>query len=749
MKNKKYHFNHKDLEENIHFINEQNFTNISRNNHQYSKKHNFSLPNHDATLRNQYNILSSEQSTLLSSDDILINNNGISDINHCNCLCHEIDQNIISQIMKNAKFQSSSIKNNLFYSCPNGPHIHWISYKSISNDKKYDNRLSRSVDDIKIDYLAEKYRGLSQKYITIRQQLKTIIFDESERNNYIQQLESILSTTSNKQYNNNDNNTKGNFGNENYSYKNFINDDNKANLEFIYNNKKGYTLLEKTKKILNYSSYINDYNNNSLKDNLSLLNKSNIYNSYYFQKNCNNNNKNNNKKKNLRYSNKFKNYIQIYKYNDNPKYKYNESNNKSDIIKNRRKVINNNKNLSKKNKNNYSIYNSIPLNEKKDSINNFSKIKNDGLSFKDKINKNINSIDDDKVKNSLGNNKYKYLKNNVEEENNTFNSNGDLNNISKEVLKNNCKKNNPEIQIIINSKEMNKNNYIAPNKSNSENNNIEEQIYYKNRNIIENTENTANIKIENKNYIKGIGYNLKNNINNYNIFNDDINNKEVDYNNIVENEKESEYINNNKIKNYEFKNKSHESPINKSLYLGSNKKGETIGRNKIIKESKSIIKNNNNIIIDNNKKEGKINNYHISNDNLLLSEHKREEINDSNIIEKDNANNNNNENGGYKIDNFINKIIKTNNNKKNRNYTPIKYLKYDSTHNIFEFVNNDNKGIKEKKINSKDKDKNYFEYRFFNISKFKINGNDKSDEILNNNIYIKVNKNTKEKNNNI
>ena len=65
---------------------------------------------------------------------------------------------------------------------------------------------------------------------------------------------------------------------------------------------------------------------------------------------------------------------------------------------------------------------------------------------------------------------------------------------------------------------MNKNNYIAPNKSNSENNNIEEQIYYKNRNFIENTENTANIKIENKNYIKDIGYNIKNNINNYIMF---------------------------------------------------------------------------------------------------------------------------------------------------------------------------------------------------------------------------------------
>ena len=744
MKNKKYHFNNKDLEENIHFINEQNFTNISRNNHQYSKKHNFSLPNRDTMLRNQYNILSSEQSTLLSSDDLLINNNRISDINHCNCLCHEIDQKIISKIVKNTKFQSSSIKNNLFYSCPNGPHIHWISYKSIRNDKKYDNRLSRSVGDIKIDYLAEKYRGLNQKYITIRQQLKTIIFNENERNNYIQQLENILSTISNNQYNNNDNNTKGNFGNENCSYRNFIDDDNKTNHEYFYNNKKGYSLLEKTKKVLNYSPYINEYNNNSLKDNLSLLNKSNIYSCYYFQKNCSDNDENNNKKKNLRYSKKFNNYIKIYKYNDNSKYKYNEYNNKRDIIKYRRKDMNNNKNLSKKNKNNYSIDNFIPLNEKKDSINIFSKIKNDGLSFKDKINKN--SIDGNKVNNSLGNNKYKYPNNNVEEENNTINSNRDLNNISKEDLKNNCKKNNSEIPIIINSKEMNKNNYITPNKSNSEINNKEEQIYYKNRNIIENTENTSSIKIENKNYIKDNCYNLKNNINNDNIFIDEINNKEFDYNNILENEKESEYINNNKIKNYEYKNEKDESLTNKSIYLESNKKNESIGRNKFIKESKSIIKDNNNII-DNNKKEGKINNYHISNDILLLRGHKSEDINDINIIEKDNANNNINENGGHKIDNFINNNININNNKKNRNYTPVKYLKYDSDHNIFEFVVNDNKCIKEKKVNSKDKDKNYFDCRFYNISK-KI-ANDKSDEILNNNKYIKINKNTKEKNNNI
>ena len=568
MKNKKYHFNHKDLKENIHFINEQNFTNISRNHHQYSKKHNFSLPNHYTTLRNQYNILSSEQSTLLLSDDLLINDNRISDINHCNCLCHDIDQKIIPKILKNTKFQSSSIKNNLLDSCSNGPHIHWISYKSIRNDKKYDNRLSRSVGDIKIDYLAEKYRGLSQKYFTISQQLKTIIFDENERNNYIQQLENVLSKTSNNQYNNNDNynNTKGNFGNENYRYKNFINDDNKTNHVYLYNNKKDYTLLEKTKNILNYSSYIIDYNNNFLKDNLSLLNKSNIYSSNYYQKNCNNNNKNSNKKKNLRYSNKYNNYMQIYKYNDNHKYKDNEYEKKSDIIKHGIKDINNN-NLSKKNKNNYSIDNSIPLNEKIDSINNFSKIKNDGLSFKDKINKNINSIDGNEINNSLGNNKYKYPKNNLDEEKKTFNSNRDLINISKEDSKNDCKNNNSEIPIIINSKEINKNNYITQNKSNSINNNIEEQIYYKKRNIIENIENNTSIKIENKKYIKNSGYNLKNNINNDKIFNDGINNKEVDYNNIVKNEKDSDNINNNKIENYEYKNKSHEPSTNKFIHI--------------------------------------------------------------------------------------------------------------------------------------------------------------------------------------
>ena len=177
--------------------------------------------------------------------------------------------------------------------------------------------------------------------------------------------------------------------------------------------------MEKTKNILNYSSYIIDYNNNFLKDNLSLLNKSNIYSSNYYQKNCNNNNKNSNKKKNLRYSNKYNNYMQIYKYNDNHKYKDNEYEKKSDIIKHGIKDINNN-NLSKKNKNNYSIDNSIPLNEKIDSINNFSKIKNDGLSFKDKINKNINSIDGNEIKNSLGNNKYKYPKNNLDEEKKNF-----------------------------------------------------------------------------------------------------------------------------------------------------------------------------------------------------------------------------------------------------------------------------------------------------------------------------------------
>ena len=65
MKNKKYHFNHKDLGNNIHLINKQSFSNISRNHHQYQKKyiHNYPFSNNNLKLRSQKNIISSEQST--------------------------------------------------------------------------------------------------------------------------------------------------------------------------------------------------------------------------------------------------------------------------------------------------------------------------------------------------------------------------------------------------------------------------------------------------------------------------------------------------------------------------------------------------------------------------------------------------------------------------------------------------------------------------------------------------------------
>ena len=89
MKNKKYHFNHKDLENNIHLINEQSFPGVSRNGRQYSKKyiHNYPFSNNSLILRNQNNLIlndPNDQSTLLSSKDYHIKNKSISDINNIN-----------------------------------------------------------------------------------------------------------------------------------------------------------------------------------------------------------------------------------------------------------------------------------------------------------------------------------------------------------------------------------------------------------------------------------------------------------------------------------------------------------------------------------------------------------------------------------------------------------------------------------------------------------------------------------------
>ena len=102
MKNEKYHFNSKDLENNIHLINEQSFSNISRNHHQYQKKyiHNYPFSNNYLNVRNQKNLNSSDQSTLLSSKDYHKKNKIISDLNNCICSCHEIDKKLINNILK-------------------------------------------------------------------------------------------------------------------------------------------------------------------------------------------------------------------------------------------------------------------------------------------------------------------------------------------------------------------------------------------------------------------------------------------------------------------------------------------------------------------------------------------------------------------------------------------------------------------------------------------------------------------------
>ena len=401
MKNKRHYFNHRDIGENNHFNNYQKYSNLSRNYDQYLKKHNhnFSLPNRKNIGRNPNIFLSNELSTLLTSDDFFLKNNSSSNINNCNCYCHEIDKKLIENILKDTKICFNNINDNLFESCPNYPHIHWISNTNISLKKKYGNRLNRSADNVNNDFLAEKYMRFNKEFNEIKKQLENLELEEKERNNYIEELENKLflnprneynridsymnkyNINYDKKYNSNYNNNyyypnpKENYDNQNYRYRNLNNDDTKLN-EDDYYDPYDSNLIEKTKKILNYSSYINDNNNNNFnRDNLSYLNKSDIYNKNYIPINYKFN-KNKYNKNNLRYDILYDNFtpnIQTYKYNNNET--DNDKHNKSNIISNKNKYWNNNKNSSKKNKNNYSLDNSIPINDN-DNINNFYKIKN-------------------------------------------------------------------------------------------------------------------------------------------------------------------------------------------------------------------------------------------------------------------------------------------------------------------------------------------------------------------------------------
>ena len=95
MRNKKCHFNHKNLFENNYLINDQSFLMNYSNN--FNK---LILPNPNSIFKNWNNIISNEQSTFLSSEDCFIKNRNISKINNCKCFCHKIDRRVIKKLIK-------------------------------------------------------------------------------------------------------------------------------------------------------------------------------------------------------------------------------------------------------------------------------------------------------------------------------------------------------------------------------------------------------------------------------------------------------------------------------------------------------------------------------------------------------------------------------------------------------------------------------------------------------------------------
>ena len=94
---KKYHFNNKYLQRNDNLYNSQTISKNPQKNTRYYDKNFYhsSLPNQSLNL-NQNIFLPSEQSTLLTSEDIQNKNVNIVEKikrrNNCHCLCHQIEE---------------------------------------------------------------------------------------------------------------------------------------------------------------------------------------------------------------------------------------------------------------------------------------------------------------------------------------------------------------------------------------------------------------------------------------------------------------------------------------------------------------------------------------------------------------------------------------------------------------------------------------------------------------------------------
>ena len=145
MNKKKYHFNNKDLQNNIDIINSQINPKIQRKNRNYCNKnfYQISMPNHVLNLKAN-TFYQSEQSTLLTSEDYQSkNNNNLVEQqrrrNNCHCLCHQIEETLKQKYNNvhviNCHTQNINCHHHCFHKLNNNEKYRPI-YKSVENSLK-------------------------------------------------------------------------------------------------------------------------------------------------------------------------------------------------------------------------------------------------------------------------------------------------------------------------------------------------------------------------------------------------------------------------------------------------------------------------------------------------------------------------------------------------------------------------------------------------------------------------------------
>ena len=437
---KKYHFNNEGSSYNDYLIKSQINPIIPENNSLYISKNYYqkSMPNH--TLNFHKNIITDEQSTLLTSEDYQIKANSLikqRERNNCQCMCHHIEDSIKKNCHNvhiiHCHSPNMNNHNQYFHQCENNPRYTKI-YKSVHNSL---NRRQRNNNNRNFELIYD-YEKLKKEYSLNR---PNYYYKAKER------LKNLDYMTENKDklcYHKN-----LNFWNKipNYKHLNRSCDDRKINNSRYYNHN---FLLQKTKTILGFPPY-----------NYGFLTSNNS--SFNIRRNPINNLVNENNGRKI-YSN----------LNDNKKI---------EEPKNKGKNKNNDKNKNESNDYNNFTFKEIKVNNEDE--NNKNKIENDNL-IQEKINPEIEKNNKNDNDNNRDNNN-KLSKDNF---NTKINQHQQINNSNKKNKNyNRNKKNNIQIN---NDLKPNNNNYN--NDSEEKNNN---NIYFeiKQTNDDYNTQNNKNSKM--------------------------------------------------------------------------------------------------------------------------------------------------------------------------------------------------------------------------------------------------------------